>query len=161
MRVIAADAGVTAMALYNYASSKAELFELVWSESVDALYAGFGDAIVGETSLAQEINAVFDHAYAVMRDDPEGVLFTSRLLVERSHPDLAHIDLHPAPYADFFTGITERAVRRRELRRNEQVTFVGFVTTLLWGFLSLAALDPDALKISVDASKAAVARFVG
>jgi AcrR family transcriptional regulator len=160
MRAIAADAGVTAMALYNYASSKAELFELVWSESVEALYAGFGDAIVGETSLAHEINAVFDHAYRALVDDPEGLLFTSRLLVERSHPDLAHIDLHTAPYAEFFGDLTARAVARRELPRHQQVAFVGFVTTLLWGFLSIAALDRDALKVSVDASKVAVANFL-
>ncbi|MGH7806284.1 MAG: TetR/AcrR family transcriptional regulator, partial [Candidatus Binatia bacterium] len=146
MRVIAADDGVTEMALYYYASSKAELFELVWGESVETLYAGFGDAIVGRTSLADEIDAVFDHAYAVMLDDPDGLLFTSRLLAERSHPDLAHIDLHAAPYAEFFRDITERAVARRELKRRDQVAFVGFVTTLLWGFMSIATLDPAALK---------------
>lgn len=160
MRAIAADAGVTAMALYNYVPSKAALFELVWGESVEALYAGFGAAIVGKASLAEEIEAVFDHAYKAMLDDPAGLLFTSRLLVERGHPDLAHIDLHAAPYAEFFRDITERAVARRELARAQQVSFVGFVTTLLWGFMSIATLDRAALKVSVHASKAAVARYL-
>lgn len=160
MRTIAADAGLTAMALYNYADSKAALFELVWGESVEMLYAGFGEAIVGRRSLADEIDAVFDHAYAAMLEDPEGLLFTSRLLVERGRPDLAHIDLHAAPYAEFFRDITERAVARGELQRRDQVAFVGFVTTLLWGFMSIATLDRAALKVSVAGSKAAVARFL-
>ena len=160
MRTIAADAGVTAMALYNYAPNKAALFELVWKESVETLYAGFTKAIVGKESLAEELDAVFDYAYDALLDDPEGLLFTSRLLVERSHPDLAHIDLHTAPYAEVFSVITARAVSRRELPRRELASFVGFVTTLLWGFMSIATLDPDALKISVSASKAAVARFL-
>ncbi|HVV37220.1 MAG TPA: TetR/AcrR family transcriptional regulator [Acidimicrobiales bacterium] len=160
MRTIAADAGVTAMALYNYASSKAALFELVWGESVEALYAEFAKAIAGQATLVDEINAVFDAAYAAFVDDPVGLLFTSRLLVERRHPDLAHIDLHLTPYAEFFVDITERAVRRRELKRSQQVAFIGFVTTLLWGFTSIATLEPAVLQISVEASKAAVARFL-
>ena len=160
MRLIAAEAGVTAMALYNYAPSKAALFELVWGESVENLYAGFAKAIVGRTSLVDEIDAVFDFAHRALLEDPAGVRFTSRLLVERAHPDLAHIDLHAAPYAQFFGDLTERAVARRELKRPQQVAFVGFVTTLLWGFISIATLEPAALKVSVDASKAAVARFL-
>jgi len=160
MRAIAADAGVTAMALYNYAASKAALFELVWKESVESVYADFGDAIIGRTSLADQIAAVFDDAYGALRDDPEGSLFTARLPVERRHPDLAHIDLHTAPYTEFFARITQRAVARRELRAGDEATFVGFVTTLLWGFLSIAALDTDALKVSVDASKEAVAAYL-
>jgi AcrR family transcriptional regulator len=160
MRTIAAEAGVTAMALYNYAPSKAALFELVWQESVEGLYAGFAKAIVGKDSLAAELDAVFDHAGTALLDDPAGLLFTSRLLVERSHPDLAHISLHTAPYAEFFSTITARAVSRRELPRRELASFVGFVTTLLWGFMSIATLDPDSLKVSVSASKAAVARFL-
>lgn len=160
MRTIAADAGVTAMALYHYAPSKAALFERVWGDSVEALYAGFSTAVAGAPSLAREIDAVFDHAREALLHDPQGLLFTARLLVERSHPDLAHIDLRPAPYAEFFRDMTARAVARDELRPAQQVAFVGFVTTLLWGFLSIATLDPAALRVSVDASKAAVARFL-
>ena len=78
MRSIADDAGVTAMALYNYAPSKAALFELVWSESVDALYAGFDKAIVGKESLVEQIEAVFEHAFEAMTEDPYGLFFTSR-----------------------------------------------------------------------------------
>lgn len=160
MRAIAADAGVTAMALYHYAPSKAALFERVWGDSVEALYAGFATAAAGRASLVEEIDAVFDHAHRALLRDPQGLLFTARLLVERGHPDLAHIDLRPAPYSEFFRAMTERAVARRELRPDQQLAFVGFVTTLLWGFLSIATLDAAALRISVDASKAAVARFL-
>jgi AcrR family transcriptional regulator len=160
MRSIADDAGVTAMALYNYAPSKSALFELVWSESVDALYDGFDKAIVGKESLAEQIDAIFDHLCDALLEDPDGVLFTSRLLVERQHPELGHIDLHTSPYVDFFTRVTERAVARKELKRSEQATFAIFVTTLLWGFLSIAALDPDGFRVSVDAAKAGVARYL-
>ena len=160
MRTIAADAGVTAMALYNYAPNKAGLFELVWKESVESLYAGFNKAIVGKETLLEEINAIFDFACEAFLDDREGLLFTSRLLVERNHPDLAHIDLHSAPYAEFFSTITSRAVSRRELARGDLGTFVVFVTTLLWGFSPIAALDRDSLQLSVDAAKTAVAKFL-
>lgn len=160
MRLIAAEAGVTAMALYNYAPNKAGLFELVWKESVDSLYAGFGEAIIGKDSLLEEINAIFDYAYDAFTEDPEGLLFTSRLLVEREHPDLAHIDLHTEPFAEFFAAVTSRAVARRELSRSDLGTFVVFVTTLLWGFSPIATLDRESLPLSVAAAKAAVARFL-
>lgn len=160
MRTIAADAGVTAMALYNYAPSKAALFELVWGESVEALYSGFNKAIAGKATLRDEIDAVFDQMYEALHADPDGLTFTSRLLIERDHPDLAHLDLHAAPYAEFFRDVTERAVKRGELPRREQVEFVAFVTTLLWGFLSIASLDAAAFKYSVAAAKSAVGRYL-
>lgn len=160
MRLIAAEAGVTAMALYNYAPNKAGLFELVWKDSMEQLYAGFNEAIIGKDTLLEEISAVFDYAYGAFIEDEEGLLFTSRLMIERSHPDLAHIDLHTAPYAEFFSAVTSRAVARRELARADLGNFVVFVSTLLWGFSPIAMLDRDSLKLSVTAAKAAVERFL-
>lgn len=160
MRSIADDAGVTAMALYNYAPSKLALFELVWQESLEGLYSGFAKAIVGHDGIAAEINAVFDFAYEALVNDPDGVLFASRLLVESGHPELAHLNLSIEPYTAFFGGITERAVKAKELAPRDAETFVAFVTTQLWGFISIATFSTESLKLSVDSAKAAVERFL-
>ena len=55
MRSIAADAGLTAMALYNYAPSKAALFEMVWQDSVDTIYADYEDVIAAGDTLLEEV----------------------------------------------------------------------------------------------------------
>src|SRR5947208_6114983 len=57
MRGIALDAGVTAMALYNYAPSKTALFEAVWRESIEAIYIGYGEVVAGRGSLLEELEA--------------------------------------------------------------------------------------------------------
>jgi AcrR family transcriptional regulator len=51
MRGIAAEAGFTAMTLYTYAESKAELFELVWKDSIDRIYDDYAEVIAGRDSL--------------------------------------------------------------------------------------------------------------
>lgn len=160
MRSIADDAGVTAMALYNYAPSKLALFEWVWQESLEALYGGFAKAIVGHDGIAAEISAVFDFAHDALVSDPDGVLFASRLLVESGHPELAHLTLDIAPYTSFFGGITERAVKAKELKAADAAAFVAFVTTQLWGFISIATFSSESLAVSVDAAKTAVRKFL-
>src|SRR3954466_2028321 len=47
MRAIHADAGVTAMAFYNYAPSKLALFEAVWLDSIDAIYTDYEEVVAG------------------------------------------------------------------------------------------------------------------
>ena len=158
MRGIAADAGLTAMALYNYAPSKAALFELVWRDSIETIYADYEETVAGHTSLLEELESLLDRSGAILRDDPDHVRFVVRMLMERDHAGLDDLNFEVGRATDFFTQLAERSVRRGEITRRERDRLVMFITTLLWGVTTLVAFDAETLDRTIDAAKWAVRR---
>lgn len=158
MRRIAADAGVTAMALYNHAPSKAELFATVWHDSIETVYAGYAAAVDGHASLVEELDAVLDHSRDVLAHRPDHLRFVVRVLVERDHDGLADVTLRVPTVGDFFAGLTGRAVRRGEIAEHERERLVTSVATLLWGLTTLTAFDTATLDGAIDAARWAVRR---
>jgi len=156
MRSIAADAGLTAMALYNYAPSKAALFELVWQDSVDTIYADYQDVIASRDSLLEEVELLLDRSREILRDDPDHIGFVLRLLTERDHVGLQGVNLEVGRATDFFAQLAERSVQRGEINEEDRDALVRYVTTLLWGITTLAALEPETLDETVDATKWAI-----
>jgi AcrR family transcriptional regulator len=153
MRGIASAAGLSTMALYNYAPSKAALFETVWRESIEIIYAGYEQAVAGRRSLLEEVEALLDRSLEVLTDDPDHIRFVMRLLIERQQPDLARADLEVSAYTDFIRQLVARSVARGEITRRERARLATFVTTLLWGITTLAAFDPTSLDRTVEAAK--------
>lgn len=158
MRAIAADAGVTAMAVYNYAPSKVALYELVWRESMEAVYADYEGVVAGSSSLIDEVEAILDRSREVLRDNPDHIRFVVRMLVEAEHAGLADADLEVPTVTGFFRELANRSVRRGEIARSDRERLVLYVTTLLWGITTLAGFDPATLDRAVDAAKWAARR---
>ena len=158
MRSIARDADLTAMALYNYAPSKAALFEMVWRESIEAIYADYEQLVAGRGSLLEEVDALLDRSRDVLLEDPAHIRFVVRLALEREHPELASADLEVPASTDFFRELAERSVQRGEIAKRERARLVTFLTTLLWGITTLAAFDADTIGRSVEAAKWAARR---
>src|SRR5215216_1611768 len=102
MRGIALDAGVTAMALYNYAPSKTALFEAVWRESIEAIYAGYEEVVAGRGSLLEELEALLDRSRDVLLDNPDHIRFVVRMLVESTHVGLAGFERQVSTATEFF-----------------------------------------------------------
>ncbi len=158
MRGIAADAGVTAMALYNYAPSKVALFETVWHDSVEAIYIDYEQVVAGRHSLLDELEAVLDHSREVLVDNPDHIRFVARVLMEREHDDLATVTLEVPAATQFLDELAERAVQRGEIAKAERERLDAFVITLLCGITTVTAVDARALDLVVDAAKWALRR---
>lgn len=159
-RAIAAEAGVSAMALYNYAPSKAALFAAVWAESLERVYAGYAEAVAGKDSLGAELDALIERSRQVLADDPGHIRFVVRVLIERDHPDLAGVQLPVEPAATFLRGLADRSVARGEIAREDRGRLIDFVVTLFYGLTSVTAADPAGLDRAVDAMRWAARRFV-
>jgi AcrR family transcriptional regulator len=158
MRAIAAEAGVTAMALYNYAPSKAALFEMVWQASIASIYTDYEAAVAGRDSLLDEVDALLDHSREVLDENPDHIRFVMRMLLEREHVDLAATNLQVHAVAHFFGQLAQRSVKRGEISRRERDRLVTFITTLLWGITTMTAFDAASLNGAVEAAKWAFRR---
>jgi AcrR family transcriptional regulator len=158
MRGIAAEAGVTAMALYNYAPSKAALFEAVWRGSIEAIYTDYEQVVAGRDSLLDELDALLDRSRDVLVDNPDHIRFVARVLMDRGQVGLSGADLGAPMATEFFERLAGRSVERGEIATRDRDRLVRFVVTLLWGITTYTAFDPGALDATVDASKWAVRR---
>ena len=153
MRQIASEAGLTAMALYTYAPSKAALFRLVYEDGIARIYDEFATVAVGGRTTLDEVRAVFDRGGQLLDEDPDLLRFTIRVVMDRQHEDLRDVDLLTGPYVAFFRGLSARAVERGDLAAADAATFVAFITMQLWGITTLAALDPATVPAAVAAAK--------
>jgi AcrR family transcriptional regulator len=158
MRGIAAGAGLTAMALYNYAPSKAALFEAVWQDSVDSIYADYEDVVASGGSLLEEIEMLLDRSRDVLHNDPDHIRFVLRMLTEREHVSLEGVNLEVQRATQFFAQLADRGMRRGEIDPADREMLVSYITTLLWGITTLAAFQPETLDQIVEAAKWAARR---
>lgn len=158
MRGIAAEAGLTAMALYTYAPSKAALFEAVWEDGIEDIYVDYEQVVAGRGSLVEEVDALLDRSRELLLERPDHTRLVLRMLVEHEHPELAAADLRVPVVADFFAELADRSVRRGEIGRRERQHLTMFLATLLWGITTLNAFDATSLDHAVAAAKWAARR---
>jgi AcrR family transcriptional regulator len=105
-RAIAEAAGITTGAIYHYFASKAEMYEAVYVETLDHVYAEFEAAVDGPERLLDQFSALLDAAVRLNDQDPSLSGFVVAIASEtQRHPDLA-ARLRP------FRGRNTRFVRR-------------------------------------------------
>lgn len=153
MRSIAGAAGLTPMALYNYAPSKSALFALAWKDSINQIYTGFEEVVAGRPSLVEEVEALLDQAHQFLLDHPEHIRLVLRVLLDHDHPDLVDADLQPEAAKAFFEHLADRGVQRGEIAEPDREQLIGFLVTLLWGITTLTAFDSTALDPAIEAAK--------
>jgi len=161
MRTIAADVGVTAMALYNYAPSKAALLQLVFDETMTEVYDSLGEAVADQESVVGEVHAILERSGEILQDDPDLLRFLIRVVLDRQQDELKDLELLAPPIVAFFDGLIERAVSRKELARRDGPRLATFVTMLFWGIIALAAADPASIRPAVETAKWAAAGRLG
>jgi AcrR family transcriptional regulator len=150
MRQIAGEAGLTAMALYTYAPSKAALFQLVYDDGIERIYASFTEVVAGRPTLVDEVEAIVRRGGELLEQDPDLLRFTMRVATDSQHEDLRGVSLVSSPYRTFFDDLVRRAVRRGELGRTDAAPLVRFVTMLLWGVTVSASIDPASVDDAID-----------
>ena len=157
MRTIAAEVGVTAMALYNYAPSKAALLQLVFDETMTEVYGSLSEAVAGQESVLEEVRAILERSGEILQDDPDLLHFLIRVILDRQQDELNDLELLAPPVVAFFDGLVGRAVSRQELARRDGQRLATFVTMLLWGIIAVAASDPASIGHAVETAKWAAA----
>jgi AcrR family transcriptional regulator len=158
MRSIATAAGVTPMALYNYAPSKAALFATAWADSIEQIYTDYEHVVAGRGSLVEEVDALFDRSRELLVERPEHIRLVLRVLLDHEHPDLLDADLQPRAAVEFYEQLADRGVKRGEITRRDREHLITSVVTLLWGITMIVAFDPSAIDQVVDSAKWAVRR---
>lgn len=161
MRTIAAEVGVTAMALYNYAPSKAALLQLVFDETMTEVYGSLSEAVAGQESVLEEVRAILERSGEILQDDPDLLHFLIRVILDRQQDELNDLELLAPPVVAFFDGLVGRAVSRQELARRDGQRLATFVTMLLWGIIAVAASDPASIGHAVETAKWAAAGRLG
>jgi AcrR family transcriptional regulator len=161
MRTIAADVGVTAMALYNYAPSKAALLQLVFDQTMTEVYGSLSEAVAGQESLVGEVHAILERSGEILRSEPDLLHFLIRVILDRQQDELNDLELLAPPIVAFFEGLIGRAVSREELTRRDGQRVATFVTMLLWGIIALAASDPASISRAVETAKWAASGRLG
>jgi AcrR family transcriptional regulator len=161
MRTIAAEVGVTAMALYNYAPSKAALLQLVFDETMTEVYGSLSEAVAGQESVLEEVRAILERSGEILQDDPDLLHFLIRVILDRQQDELNDLELLAPPVVAFFDGLVGRAVSRQELARRDGQRLATFVTMLLWGIIAVAASDPASIRHAVETAKWAAAGRLG
>jgi AcrR family transcriptional regulator len=149
MRQIAASAGLTAMASYTYAASKADLFQMVYDDGIARIYAEFSAVVADRATLLDEVEAVLQRGGQLLEDDPDLLRFTMRVATEAQHDELRGIEILPPSYRAFFDGLVQRAVRRGDIAAADGPRVVAFVTMLLWGITIAASIDPAQVRGAV------------
>ena len=160
MRGIAAAAGVTPMALYNYAPSKSALFVTAWDDSIEQVYADYEQVVAGQETLIGEVDALLDRSRQLLSERPEHIRLVLRVVLDHGHSDLAHADLQPQAAAEFYARLADRGVQRGEITTADRSHLITFVVTLLWGMTTLAAFDLRSLDGVVASAKWAVRRHL-
>lgn len=156
MRSIAAAADVSAMSLYNYASSKAALFVAVWDDSIEEIYRDYDIVIADRSSLHDELEAIIDHSRTLLRERPEHIRLVLRVLLDHTHPDLDDAHLDPPTAAEFYERLADRGVSRGEIQPQDREHIMTWLVTVLWGMTTLAAFDARSLDAVTETAKWAI-----
>jgi AcrR family transcriptional regulator len=116
-RAIADLVGITSGAIYHYFSSKAELYEAVYTETLDRVYDEFDAAVAGHDNLLEQFSAVLDAASRLNHEDPSLAGFVVAIATEtRRHPVLAErLQQYRGRNVRFFRRLVAEAVERGEL----------------------------------------------
>jgi AcrR family transcriptional regulator len=157
-RAIADMADITSGAIYHYFSSKAELYEAVYVQTLDRVYQEFDLAVAGHRSLLDQFSAVLDAAAQLNDEDPSLAGFVVAISTEtRRHQALAtRLQRYRGRNVKFFRRLVAEAAERGELAPDVDPRAVedmmGAVLAGLARFSAVTA-DADRHRAAIDALK--------
>jgi len=153
---LAAEAGLTTGALYHYVDSKAELYAQVYDDVRARYYARFDDAIAGGEGFVGQLEAVFDAAVALNREDPSIAKFISALRFDvRRHEEVRRLVADAlAERERYFFAIVEGAVETGEIADGDQALAWEFIRLLLVGITEGAGNPIEEQALAIEAIKA-------
>ncbi|MDD9939979.1 MAG: TetR/AcrR family transcriptional regulator [Myxococcales bacterium] len=133
-RDIAADAGVTAAAIYKYFASKADLFAAVATETMETLMPDLLKAARSAPSARRALVALLRTQLAAAQH-VEATRFLTTIPIEmKRHPEVAEALVgQPGPIFELVVEVVERGVREGEIARGKAEQVVGMYIAILIG----------------------------
>ena len=148
-RDIAAKAGLTSAALYQYFDSKLALFMATVRDANNELTPRYRAAVADAKSLRAALRAVVAASVAIHEEDDSITAFLSALPVEmRRHPEIAEaVATEPNEVVEIFLAAVERGARAGELATGIAPEFVlsMFIACSMGLSLYAAAIAPSQL----------------
>jgi AcrR family transcriptional regulator len=151
---IAARAGVTAAALYQYFDSKTALYMAANEDAQSELVARFREAVAGEPPLREALRALLLASSELHQRDLSLSAFLSAVPVEiKRHADIAAgMAAQPSEVLAIVVDVVERGVKRRELAPSKADDVVAMFIACTMGIsLYGASIDSAAVPGAVGA----------
>ncbi|WP_420452280.1 SDR family oxidoreductase [Ilumatobacter sp.] len=154
-RQLAADAGITAGALYHYFGSKLDLYLAVDDESRDDVYRRFDDAVAEADGFVGKLEAVLDAAHDLNQEDPTIAAFISSKRVDvRRHPEIAAaVDSQSVRRDQFFDHLVDVGVATGEIASDRREMTLHLLNTILTGLVDAVSDDSDQHRSAIQAVK--------
>lgn len=153
---LAAEVGLTTGSLYHYVDSKAELYAQVYDDVRARYYIRFDEAIANSTGFVGQLEAVFDAAVALNREDPSTAKFLSSLRSDvRRHEEVRALVTDALEERErYFFALVERGVETGEIADGDQALVWQFIRLLLVGVTESAGNPIEEQALAIDAVKA-------
>jgi AcrR family transcriptional regulator len=154
-KLIAADVGITATAIYHYVDSKAALYAAVYCDTIDRVYTEFERAAAEETHLLARYSAVLRRANELQVADPSIAGFIVAVAQEtQRHPDLlALLTPQRGRHQRFFASLVSEAAAAGELQPDvDQRGLADLLGAVLTGLARMTTIagDPSRYTAAVD-----------
>ena len=153
---LAAEAGLTTGALYHSVESKLDLYVEVYADVQVHLYRRFQEAIDGAESFVGKLEAVFDAANDLTREDPS----MARLIGSVRSDAKRHAEVRERLAAvvesreRFFFALVDVGVETGEIAECDRALAWEFIRLLLVGVVEGTANSLEQQELAIDAIKA-------
>jgi AcrR family transcriptional regulator len=157
-RLLGAEAGLTAGAIYHYFGSKLDLYIAVHDDVMDRVYSRFNQAVSRADTFRGQLEAVLDEAHEMNKEDPTLAQFVGALRVDlRRNPDLKKaLQRQALARQRFFDDIVEVGVATGEIDPSDRENVSAFVMTILIGLTDAVSNDRVRHRRAVDGIKALI-----
>jgi len=142
-RMLAAEARLTAGAVYHHFGSKAELYVAVQQDAIGRVSERFLAAVAEPTTFLGKFEALLDEAHELNVQDPTLALFLGAFRVDiKRNPELARALQDPGRGTRHFSElIVEVGVSTGEIAREDRAAAVALVRVFLVGLTDAVSSD--------------------
>jgi len=154
-KILAREVGLTTGAIYHYFESKQELYLAVHRQVQDTVYGRFQAAVAANDTFTDQMNAVFDGAVDLNREDPSIAIFLGTVRADGPrHPDLAEeLAKHSKDREAFLGEIVDTGISTGEIDDTDRETVIDVVSTILMGLTLASSGDPEVHRRCVEGFK--------
>lgn len=151
-RMLATEAGLTPAAMYHYFDSKLDIYKAVLDDVQERVYHRFAAAERGSDTFIGKIEAVYEVAHELNRDDATLARFLGSSRIDRlRNPELAsELGARDTRGAGFFEGIVDRGIETGEIARADRKMVIAFIWAFNVGLTDGLSGDHREHRLAVD-----------
>jgi TetR/AcrR family transcriptional regulator, repressor for uid operon len=157
-KFLAAKVGITTGALYHYFDSKAAIYQAVYEDTQERIYARFESEFAGAVGFLDRFEAVLEAAYVINLEDPSLARFIGAARIDTArHDELRRMVATPVGYGQtFFQELVETGVKRGEIEPGDRDMILAFIRTVTVGLTDAVSGNPRQHRLAIDAVRASL-----